>query len=308
MPLNKNVKALLETLITENEYLSYSIRRCITKCLNDDTKEANADFITQMKTKLMKQPVKLPSNIEDKVICYPSDTFICERYYVHQNWIDSVLQSIIKMKAVSEIMDSMRIHYHNSTILYGESGTGKTEFARYVAYRLNLPLFYLNFSNLVDSALGKTAKNIASVFSYAKKDECILMLDEIDCIAGSRNGADGAEKELSRVTITLMQELDMLPNNVILIAATNRLNDIDDAVLNRFSIKQKIERLSLKNNIEFARFYVKAIHAENYINDIDITECINEQNLSQRQVVTKIIQLLGDKLYQSLEDKQNAVK
>ena len=274
MSLNKNVKALLETLITENEYLSYSIRKCITKCLNDDTKEANADFITQMKTKLMKQPVKLPSNIEDKVICYSPENFIPERYYTQQNWIDSVLQSITKMKAVSEIMDSMRIHYHNSTILYGESDTGKTEFARYVAYNFNLPLFYFNFSNLVDSALGKTAKNIASVFSYAKKNECILML----------------------------------PNNVILIAATNRLDVIDDAVLNRFSIKQKTERLSLNDNREFARFYLKAIQAENYINDIDITECINEQNLSQRQVVTKIIQLLGDKLYQSLEDKQNAIK
>ena len=207
------------------------------------------------------------------------------------------------MKTVAEMMDSMRIHYRNATILYGESGTGKTEFARYVAYRLNLPLFYLNFSSVIDSLLGNTGRNIANIFNYVKKHECVFMLDEVDCIAGSRNGADRAEKELSRVTITLMQELDMLPNNVILIAATNRLNDIDDAVLNRFSIKQKIERLSLKNNIEFARFYVKAIHAENYINDIDITECINEQNLSQRQVVTKIIQLLGDKLYQSLEGK-----
>ena len=303
MSLNKNTKELLETLVAENDYLSYSVKRCITNCLNDDTKASNADFVAQMKKKLTEQSVRLPTNIEGKVICYSPENFIPERYYTQQNWIASVLQSIIKMKTVAEMMDSMRIHYRNATILYGESGTGKTEFARYVAYRLNLPLFYLNFSSVIDSLLGNTGKNIANIFNYVKKHECVFMLDEVDCIAGSRNGADRAEKELSRVTITLMQELDMLPNNVILIAATNRLNDIDDAVLNRFSIKQKIERLSLKNNIEFARFYVKAIHAENYINDIDITECINEQNLSQRQVVTKIIQLLGDKLYQSLEGK-----
>lgn len=303
MSLNKNTKELLETLVAENDYLSYSVKRCITNCLNDDTKASNADFVAQMKKKLTEQSVRLPTNIEGKVICYSPENFIPERYYTQQNWIASVLQSIIKMKTVAEMMDSMRIHYRNATILYGESGTGKTEFARYVAYRLNLPLFYLNFSSVIDSLLGNTGRNIANIFNYVKKHECVFMLDEVDCIAGSRNGADRAEKELSRVTITLMQELDMLPNNVILIAATNRLNDIDDAVLNRFSIKQKIERLSLKNNIEFARFYVKAIHAENYINDIDITECINEQNLSQRQVVTKIIQLLGDKLYQSLEGK-----
>ena len=301
MPLNKNTKELLETLIAENDYLSYSVKRCITNCLNDDTKAANADFVAQMKKKLTEQSVRLPTNIEGKAICYSPENFIPERYYTQQRWIDSVLQSIIKMKTVAEMMDSMRIHYRNATILYGESGTGKTEFARYVAYKLNLPLFYLNFSSVIDSLLGNTGRNIANIFNYVKKNECVFMLDEVDCIAGSRNGADRAEKELSRVTITLMQELDMLPNNVILIAATNRIDIIDNAVLNRFSVKQKIERLSLDDNRAFAQFYVKAIQAENYITDSDITECIDHDDLSQRQVVTKIIQLLGDRLYQSLE-------
>ena len=301
MSLNKNTKELLETLIAENEYLSYSVKRCITNCLNDDTKAANTDFVAQMKKKLTEQSVRLPTNIEGKVICYSPENFITERYYTQQNWINSVLQSIIKMKAVAEMMASMRIHYRNATILYGESGTGKTEFARYVAYRLNLPLFYLNFSSVIDSLLGNTGRNIANIFNYVKKHECVFMLDEVDCIAGSRNGADRAEKEFSRVTITLMQEFDMLPNNIILIAATNRIDIIDDAVLNRFSVKQKIERLSLDDNRAFAQFYVKAIQAENYITDSDIAECIDNNDLSQRQVVTKIIQLLGDKLYQSLE-------
>ena len=287
MPLNKNTKELLETLIAENDYLSYSVKRCITNCLNDDTKAANADFVAQMKKKLTEQSVRLPTNIE--------------RYYTQQNWIASVLQSIIKMKAVAEMMASMRIHYRNATILYGESGTGKTEFARYVAYKLNRPLFYLNFSSVIDSLLGNTGRNIANIFNYVKKNECVFMLDEVDCIAENRCCANGAEKEFSRVTITLMQEFDMLPNNIILIAATNRIDIIDDAVLNRFSVKQKIERLSLDDNRAFAQFYVKAIQAENYITDSDITECIDNDDLSQRQVVTKIIQLLGDKLYQSLE-------
>lgn len=301
MPLNKNTKELLETLIAENEYLSYSVKRCITNCLNDDTKAANVDFVAQMKKKLTEQSVRLPTNIEGKVICYSPENFIPERYYTQQNWIASVLQSIIKMKAVAEMMASMRIHYRNATILYGESGTGKTEFARYVAYKLNLPLFYLNFSSVIDSLLGNTGRNIANIFNYVKKNECVLMLDEVDCIAENRCCANGAEKEFSRVTITLMQEFDMLPNNIILIAATNRIGIIDDAVLNRFSVKQKIERLSLDNNRTFAQFYVKAIQAERYITDSDITECIDNDDLSQRQVVTKIIQLLGDKLYQSLE-------
>ncbi|MFC2602569.1 MAG: hypothetical protein ACFNX0_01510, partial [Treponema sp.] len=51
MPLNKNTKELLETPMAENDYLSYSVKRCITNCLNDDTKAANADFVTEMKKK-----------------------------------------------------------------------------------------------------------------------------------------------------------------------------------------------------------------------------------------------------------------
>ena len=93
MPLNKNTKELLETLIAENDYLSYSVKRCITNCLNDDTKAANADFVAQMKKKLTEQSVRLPTNIEGKVICYSPENFIPERYYTQQNWIASVLQT-----------------------------------------------------------------------------------------------------------------------------------------------------------------------------------------------------------------------
>lgn len=47
------------------------------------------------------------------------------------------------------------ISYHNSTLLYGVPGTGKTEFARYVAYKLGLPYAYLNFSNLEQELRGE---------------------------------------------------------------------------------------------------------------------------------------------------------
>ena len=110
MSLNKNTKALLEALVTENDYLSYSVKRCITNCLNDDTKAANADFVTEMKKKLTEQSVRLPTNIEGKVICYSPENFIPERYYTQQNRIAIVLQSIIKMNTVAEIIASMRFH------------------------------------------------------------------------------------------------------------------------------------------------------------------------------------------------------
>lgn len=77
-------------------------------------------------------------------------------------------------------MSEYGIPYLNSTLISGIPGTGKTEFAKYVAYRLDLPYAYLNFSYLIDSYLGKTAQNLRKVFDYCKGQKCVLMLDEVD--------------------------------------------------------------------------------------------------------------------------------
>jgi ATP-dependent 26S proteasome regulatory subunit len=87
------------------------------------------------------------------------------------------------MKKVNERLIEIGIPYINSTLLYGESGTGKTTFGRYVAFKTGLPFCYMNFSNLVDSYMGSTSKNISKAFSYAISNPCVFMLDEVDCIS-----------------------------------------------------------------------------------------------------------------------------
>ena len=52
--------------------------------------------------------------------------------------------------------------------IYGEPGTGKTEFAKYVAFKLGVPYAYLNFSYLIESYMGKTAQNLQKVFDFCK--------------------------------------------------------------------------------------------------------------------------------------------
>ena len=59
-----------------------------------------------------------------------------------------------------------------------------------IAYTTNLPFVYTNFSGMVNSALGKTQKNIGMVFDYARKSPCVLCLDEIDAIGTRRGGKD----------------------------------------------------------------------------------------------------------------------
>ena len=77
----------------------------------------------------------------------------------------------------------LQIPYKTATLLYGPPGTGKTMFARYIAFKKALPFCYLNFSRIIDSYMGSTAKNIAKAFAYASSNPCIFMLDEVDTIS-----------------------------------------------------------------------------------------------------------------------------
>jgi ATP-dependent 26S proteasome regulatory subunit len=152
------------------------------------------------------------------------------------------------------------IPYMNSTLIYGIPGTGKTEFARYVAFKLGLPYAYLNFTYLIEAYMGKTAQNLQRVFDYCKGQKCVLMLDEIDCIGLERGHDTGADGELGRTTIALMQALDGFIDGQVVIAATNRCDRLDKALLRRF-----------QRQVEFTTFLQKDREAmiQTFINSID---------------------------------------
>lgn len=124
-------------------------------------------------------------------------------------------------------------------MLYGESGGGKTELAQYIAYRMKLPFFLVRFSGLVDSKLGQTSRNLNLIFSFISRNPCVLCFDEIDAV-GIKRGMTQEVGEMSRITISLMQELDALPSNVLLIGTTNRIQEIDPALDRRFQIRHEV--------------------------------------------------------------------
>ena len=70
------------------------------------------------------------------------------------------------------------------------------------------------------------------------------MIDELDCVANTRASAvRAADGELNRTTVTFMQEIDRLPPGVILLAATNRVDMLDPALMRRFALVERVERL-----------------------------------------------------------------
>lgn len=205
----------------------------------------------------------IPANLEGILtVEYPKESFHPGRYYLSaRNAV--IAQEILDTDRASEQLSELDIHFLNATLLFGESGTGKTTFAKYIAWKLGVPLVYLRFSSAITAYLGSSSSNITRAFQYVTPYRCVFLLDELDAFAMRRGGSSSsssATNELNRITISLMQCLDSLPNAVLLLATTNRPDVLDEAVLRRFTSKHEIVKLSLEERRAMAENYFKDVH------------------------------------------------
>jgi SpoVK/Ycf46/Vps4 family AAA+-type ATPase len=115
----------------------------------------------------------------------------------------------------------------------GPPGNGKTVTAEAFANELGLPIFVVKLDRLISSYLGETASNIRKIFEFARKQPCVLFLDEFDALARSRD--DGSEhNELRRVVNSLLVFIDRIRPRGFLVAATNLDKSLDAAIWRRF--------------------------------------------------------------------------
>lgn len=296
MGLTDNQRRLIQA-VSQNDM--QSAKKCAIACVTEDTTAKNKYFCDKYKSILEStgaNMIELPHGLKD--ILYVEDvsnSFKEGRYYLSVRE-QEVYENIVRMKKVNERLMEMSIPYLNSTLLYGESGTGKTTFGGYIAFKTELPFCYLNFSNLVDSYMGNTSKNISKAFSYAISNPCVFMLDEIDCISITRSSSDssgGTGGEMARITISLMQEFDKLANDVIVIGATNRKDRIDEALLRRFSLKHEVEPLSKEEKEEMIRKYLNDIKMQ--FSEKEIVELAHREE-NQSMILNELIRMISMKI------------
>lgn len=129
----------------------------------------------------------------------------------------------------------------NKFLFEGLPGSGKTEAAKHIAKLLGRTLYCVDFDNLIDSKLGQTNKNIASVFLEINKipypSRVVVLFDEIDVIALDRVNRNDV-REMGRVTSTILRELDRLTDlnkEIVIIATTNLYSNFDKALIRRLT-------------------------------------------------------------------------
>jgi len=119
-------------------------------------------------------------------------------------------------------------------ILYGPPGTGKTLLAKAIAGEANVPFLSMNGSDFVEMFVGVGAKRVRKLFEDAKKcAPCIVFVDEIDAIGGRRDIASAGNSEQRQTINALLAAMDGFASNegILMIAATNRIEDLDPALI-----------------------------------------------------------------------------
>lgn len=294
MGMTKNQLELIE-YVARNDLKK--AKQAALACCAEDTTQKNHREIRYCENLLNSKGlnmVELPVKIS--AFCTMEDlsmTFLENRYYLTKE--EENLFTLIKnMHTVSLQLMEKHIPYVNATLLYGESGVGKTEFSRYVAYKMNMPYLYVNFSRMVDSYLGNTAKNIAALFDFLAENKCVVMLDELDSIAVKRKYAEGsAGNELARSTTCLLQMLDSVNNEHIIIGATNLIDEIDPAVRRRFTEKHEIHRL---REDDIYKFIVQFLEDAGYPYDDGCIKEYAKEKHSQAEIMTHVTRCIAEML------------
>ena len=166
----------------------------------------------------------------------------------------------------------LNIEPPKAVLLYGPPGTGKTAVAKAVAAATDSTFFNMASTELVAKYIGEGAKLVRELFQLARdKAPSIIFLDEIDalCKVRTNDGTVGSD-EVQRTMMQLLAELDgfNIRGNVKVIAATNRIDVIDQAILRPGRFDRLIE-IPLPN--EEARLDILKIHANGVPHTADLT-------------------------------------
>lgn len=165
---------------------------------------------------------------------YTFENLVCDEN------VNKELSYFIQEHHSADILRKLNLPIANKVLLHGPSGCGKTLASYVLAGELQKMMVVVNLGAIVSSKLGETSKNLAKIFRRAASEECIIFIDEFDSLGKVRDYSQD-HGEMKRVVNTILQLFDFLPQNSLVIAATNQKEMVDDALLRRFDLIVKFD-------------------------------------------------------------------
>ena len=166
---------------------------------------------------------------------------------------DAISRIIAEHSHIGEL-ESRGIYPTSRILLRGPPGCGKTMVAHAIADSLGRRIMVVDFGTLISSLMGESGSNIGRMFAKAASTGSVLFIDEIDAIGRTRDD-DSDNGEAKRIVISLLQNLDRAPGDLMVIAATNMFDSLDGALVRRFQMIVGIDMPTAGQRADIVRRY-----------------------------------------------------
>ncbi|KAJ3061473.1 hypothetical protein HDU98_002634, partial [Podochytrium sp. JEL0797] len=180
-----------------------------------------------------------------------------------------MLQTIVSLPLLRpDLFESGILAKHSiaGVLLFGPPGTGKTLLAKAAAKSSGANFMAVSLSDIFDKYVGEGEKNVRAVFTLARKlSPCVVFLDEVDALFGARRGGDGVTSSKREIINEFMSEWDGLNSRnrgVIVLGATNRPFDLDDAILRRMPRRVLVDLPTEKQRLQILQVHLKDEHLD----------------------------------------------
>lgn len=168
----------------------------------------------------------------------------------------AAIRDLIREHNFREILLDHQLTPTNKILLEGPPGNGKTTLAAAIANALSIPMVRVAAFDVIASHVGESSSNLKNLFDEANRSPCVMFLDELDGLSMARGGgADAANKERASITTSLFVLIDALVPRTILICATNRPEDLDEALRRRFDLMVTIPAPTKVSTLEWLDRY-----------------------------------------------------
>lgn len=252
--------------------------------------------------------IEFSPDLKDLVISTSPRTHINE-LIVTEN-IRTRIERVLREYKQKEKIKKYGLSNRRKVLLAGAPGTGKTMTASVIAGELSLPLYTVLMDKLITKFMGETSAKLRQIFNFINKNRGVYLFDEFDAI-GSERGRENDVGEMRRVLNAFLQFIEQDQSESFIVAATNNLNLLDQALFRRFDDvihylkpdSAQIEKL-IKNRL--GSFYgsssLKSVLPKAIgLSHAEITQAcddaIKETILNDKHTVTQklLIQMLSDR-------------